>query len=158
MKSFCHTLRHTESVTKVHLANLGPCYTRFASLLNVQSRAETHRASLAALVSRLRYPEPLPLGRLERCRTGKSLFRNRTDQFSIDCLVATAGGKSVTANGPTTVTHGTDDVFAGVKSDKFVLHQLCRGGRATGVLRISSGSPEIQRNLSDLFCHDIHMF
>ena len=41
MKSFCHTLRHTESVTKVHLANLGPCYTRFASLLNVQSRAET---------------------------------------------------------------------------------------------------------------------
>ena len=40
MKSFCHTPRHTESVTKVHLANLGPCYTRFASLLNVQSRAE----------------------------------------------------------------------------------------------------------------------
>ena len=40
MKSFCHTPRHTESVTKVHLANLGPCYTRFASLLNVQSRAQ----------------------------------------------------------------------------------------------------------------------
>ena len=38
MKSFCHTPRHTESVTKVHLANLGPCYTRFVSLLNVQSR------------------------------------------------------------------------------------------------------------------------
>ena len=35
------TPRHTESVTKVHLANLGPCYTRFASLLNVQSRAES---------------------------------------------------------------------------------------------------------------------
>ena len=40
MKSFCHTPRHTESVTIVHLANFGPCYTRFASLLNVQSRAE----------------------------------------------------------------------------------------------------------------------
>ena len=40
MRSFNHTPRHTESVTKVHLANLGPCYTRFASLLNVQSRAE----------------------------------------------------------------------------------------------------------------------
>ena len=41
MESFCHTPRHTESVTKVHLANLATCYTRFASLLNVQSRAES---------------------------------------------------------------------------------------------------------------------
>ena len=45
MKSFCHTPRHTESVTIVHLANFGPCYTRFASLLNVQSRDYVLRTS-----------------------------------------------------------------------------------------------------------------
>ena len=53
MKSFCHTLRHTESVTKVHLANLGPCYTRFASLLNVQSRALLGRTYIAVKVGAL---------------------------------------------------------------------------------------------------------
>ena len=40
VKSFYHTPRLTESVTKINLAYSNDCYTRFASLHNVQSRAE----------------------------------------------------------------------------------------------------------------------
>ena len=60
MKSFCHTPRHTESVTKVHLANLGPCYTRFASLLNVQSRAEAGENEQPFATRQLREPKGIP--------------------------------------------------------------------------------------------------
>ena len=40
VKSFYHTPRLTESVTKINLAYSNDCYTRFASLHNVQSRAQ----------------------------------------------------------------------------------------------------------------------
>ena len=60
MKSFCHTPRHTESVTKVHLANLGPCYTRFAALLNVQSRAEAGENEQPFATRQMREPKGIP--------------------------------------------------------------------------------------------------
>ena len=40
MKSFCHTPGYAESVTKIHLAYSSAYYTRFASEINVKSRAE----------------------------------------------------------------------------------------------------------------------
>ena len=40
VKSFYHTPRLTESVTKINLAYSNDCYTRFASPHNVQSRAQ----------------------------------------------------------------------------------------------------------------------
>ena len=45
---FCHTPRLTESVTKINLAYSNDCYTRFASLHNVQSRGK-HMASKPTL-------------------------------------------------------------------------------------------------------------
>ena len=45
MNSFCRTLRYAESVTKVHLANSGDCYTRIASQINVQSRVQARDAA-----------------------------------------------------------------------------------------------------------------